>query len=223
MSVAGISSTGALAQSGFISTLQQRRNDFQQLAQALQSGDLSGAQAAFSDLTSLNQNRGVQSANSTISNDFSAIGQALQSGDLAGAQQAFATLQQDVQSAFQQSGGSAQSSQQVTQQAQQSQAAHHHRHHHVGNPSQNSASDATGDSLTVTGGEGDQVVINLGTNNGATSGPEQVTLNFNGNSGGPEQVTLNLSGNETVTLNFGAGSTSSAATQTTGGQVNLTA
>lgn len=68
MSVAGISSTSIAAQPGLLGTFQQQRNDFQQLSTALQSGDLTSAQAAFTDLSKLSQNSktGAQSSASQI-------------------------------------------------------------------------------------------------------------------------------------------------------------
>lgn len=65
---------------------QQQRQDFNQLAQALQSGDLSAAQKAFSTL----------SANSPKAADpnspLGKLGAALQTGDVKAAQQAFSAL-----------------------------------------------------------------------------------------------------------------------------------
>jgi hypothetical protein len=67
----------------------------EQLGQALQSGDLAGAQQEYSAIQTLAQN-GPFNGNAFFVNqrqqDFTAIGQALQSGDLAGAQQAFTQL-----------------------------------------------------------------------------------------------------------------------------------
>lgn len=222
MSAAGISST-SLSQSSLFATFQQRRTDFQQLSQSLQNGDLSGAQAAYTDLTNLSKNSSSTAANSNsqISQDFVAIGTALQNGDLAGAQQAFATFQSDVKAAFQQRFQNFQSQQ--AQQSQQSVHHHHHHHHSTNNESQNSGSN--GDSISITDANGDKVTINLGSGN-SKGGPENVTLNFGGNNG-PEQVTLNLSGNDNITLNFGSVSPSSSSatstSQTTGSQLNVTA
>jgi len=100
--------------------IQQRKQDFGQLASALQIGNLTGAQSAFSTLQNLNiqgqnTNTAVNSSSNssdTISNDFAALGQALQSGDIGNAQSAFAQLQTDMQ--MQHSSG------------------HHHYHHHNG-------------------------------------------------------------------------------------------
>ena len=75
---------------------QQRLADLTQLGQALQSGDLAGAQSAFNALTALGQTgpnkNGQAFSRVDRAQDFQAIGQALQSGDLAGAQSAFANL-----------------------------------------------------------------------------------------------------------------------------------
>jgi hypothetical protein len=84
----------------------QIRQDFNQLASALQSGDLSGAQSAFSNLQQLLQGRQTGSnassnGPSTIQTDFAAVGQALQSGDLNQAQNIFSQLQKDLQAARQ--------------------------------------------------------------------------------------------------------------------------
>ena len=221
MSVVGISSTNVAVQPSLLATFQQRRNDFQQLAQSLQSGDLAGAQAAFTDLTNLSQNSkaGASSSTSQIGQDFAAIGQALQSGDLAGAQQAFATFQQDVKGAFQPPSQNSQAAQQ------QVSVQHHHHHHGAGSSasSDDSQSGASnGDSISITDASGDKITINLGASGSSNGGPEQVTLNF-GNNSGPEQVTLNLSGNDNITLNFGSTGSSSSSSQSAGSQLNVSA
>jgi len=111
MSVSGIFSSNYF-QPNFSANQQSQvqtiKQDFQQLGQDLQAGNLSQAQQDYTTLTQAIQN-GTSNAN-PAAQAFSALGQALQSGDLAGAQQAFATLQQDLQ------GGS--------------QVGHHHHHHH---------------------------------------------------------------------------------------------
>ena len=122
--ISGISSSNASMQA-WQAMMQQRKQDFSQLATALQSGNLSGAQSAFSTLQSLN-GQGQSSAASptaassnasasgnTISSDFAGLGQALQSGSIANAQSAYAQLQTDMQ-------------------AQQTSGHHHHHHHHYG-------------------------------------------------------------------------------------------
>jgi hypothetical protein len=109
MSIAGISSSSLFQPTALQSFFVQRRLDIQQLGQALHSGDLATAQAAYTTLNALQrsvpaQNASGQSGTSAgpfldkkVAHDFAAVGQALQSGDVAGAQQAFATLQQDIQ------------------------------------------------------------------------------------------------------------------------------
>jgi outer membrane protein assembly factor BamD (BamD/ComL family) len=84
---------------------------FQQLAQDLQSGNLSGAQQDFSTIQQDIQSQGgghhhhsyLQDSSAAQQNPiaqlFSELGQALQSGNLSAAQQAYTTLQQDFQSA----------------------------------------------------------------------------------------------------------------------------
>jgi hypothetical protein len=89
---------------------QQFQQQFTLLVKALQSGDLSGAQQAYSALTQLQGNGSAPSdPNSPFAQALSKIGQALQSGDLTGAQQALSALQQQLQ---------------------QAQGTHHHHHHH---------------------------------------------------------------------------------------------
>ncbi len=86
--------------------MKQFQTNFADLANALQSGDLSAAQKAFSALS-----QGMPSNNNpenTIKNDFDALGKALQSGDLDAAKKAFSKLEQDMQA---------------------SRKMHHHSHH----------------------------------------------------------------------------------------------
>jgi soluble cytochrome b562 len=75
--------------------IKQFKTNFEKLAEALQSGDLSAAQNAFSVLL-----QGMPSNNNPqdkIKADFDALGKALQSGDLDAAKKAFLKLQQDMQ------------------------------------------------------------------------------------------------------------------------------
>lgn len=116
MSISSISSNSDYYQSyltnGSNSLRQQGQQDFKSLADALQSGDLGGAQNAFASLLQLfpnsstpvnsqTQNTATTSATSnatsSITSDLSVLGQALQSGDLAGAQKDFSKLMQDMQ------------------------------------------------------------------------------------------------------------------------------
>jgi len=113
MSISGVSSTTDLTQGNSTQTkFKQVKDDFQQLGQALQSGDLNTAQQAFAALQQLMPNLSAGNQNNSQSPllaDLNAVGKALQSGDLSAAKAAFAKLQQDVQSVNK---------------------GHHHRHHH---------------------------------------------------------------------------------------------
>jgi DNA-binding FadR family transcriptional regulator len=92
MSISSASASSVYQSSG-TSNLQQRRQEFQALGQALKAGDLAGAQKAFAALNpnASSSTQPTQSAQSS-SNNFSQLAQALQSGDLAGAQKAFAAI-----------------------------------------------------------------------------------------------------------------------------------
>jgi hypothetical protein len=92
-------------------TNQQQRTEFQQLTQALQSGDLITAQQAFSALTNSATSSGLQSVR--LSQGLNALGSALQSGNLTGAQNAYSSVQQSLQNSA-------------------PTVAHHHRAHHGG-------------------------------------------------------------------------------------------
>jgi hypothetical protein len=122
------------------SKFQQFQQEFQQLGQDLQSGNLSQAQSDFATLqqnapagspfssasTSSTSTSGTSSTSpantaspaNTISQAINQLAQDLQSGNLTSAQSDFATLQQDLQ-------------QSPTQGAQGH--GHHHHHHHVEN------------------------------------------------------------------------------------------
>jgi thioredoxin-like negative regulator of GroEL len=68
---------------------------FGQLTSAIQSGNLSAAQSAYSTLSQA----ASSNPNSPLAQALSQIGNALQSGDLSQAQQALTTLQQQMQGA----------------------------------------------------------------------------------------------------------------------------
>jgi hypothetical protein len=67
---------------------QQRQQNSQALSQALGSGDLNAAKAAYAALAGNGSNKAASDPNSP----FAQLGQALQSGDLAGAQKAFSQI-----------------------------------------------------------------------------------------------------------------------------------
>jgi hypothetical protein len=87
---------------------QPQNTEFQQLTQALQTGNLSTAQQAFSALTSSTTGSGLQSVQ--LKQDLNALGSALQSGNLSGARNAYSSIQQSLQNS-------------------NPIAAHHHRSH----------------------------------------------------------------------------------------------
>ncbi len=103
MSVAGISSSNLFDfnTQSVQSRKQQFQQQFQQLGQDLQSGNLSAAQTDFTTVqqsgpqissTSSNQNT------SPIAQDFKQLSQDIQSGNISAAQQDYAKIQQDFQS-----------------------------------------------------------------------------------------------------------------------------
>jgi len=143
MSVSGILSSILLSSdfSSVQSRAQRYKQQFQQLGQDLQSGNLSAAQADFAALQPSNSNSQAGSTatppgNSPIAQAFKQLSIDLQSGNVSAAQKDFATLQKDFQSQATQGGG------------------HHQRHHHVDNVSQNGGS---GNGSTIS-----QVLAQLG-------------------------------------------------------------
>lgn len=139
---------------------QQARQDYTQLANALQSGNLTNAQSAYAALQQLvqaqtgangasntNSSTNSTNGNDAITNDFSALGQALAAGDLTQAQSVFSQLQSAVQAAQQLGTSQTQNGTQVA-----APHGHHHHHHHGGGSSSQSASSTstTGTSSTST-------------------------------------------------------------------------
>ncbi|MGA9554758.1 MAG: hypothetical protein WBR30_21105 [Candidatus Sulfotelmatobacter sp.] len=123
MSVSGISSSSLYNTQDIQNNAQQFRQEFQQLGQDLQSGNLSAAQSDFATL----QNLGTQNStatsqtNSPMAQAFSQLAKDLQSGNLSAAQQDFATIQQDFQN--------------QSTQGQTGATQGHHHHHHGGSGS----------------------------------------------------------------------------------------
>jgi outer membrane protein assembly factor BamD (BamD/ComL family) len=95
MSVTGLSS------GGFFSQIQQFHQEFSQLGQDLQSGNLSAAQSDFAALQSNgpqgNDASGLSQSSSPIAQAFSQLANDLQSGNLSAAQQDYSTIQSDFQ------------------------------------------------------------------------------------------------------------------------------
>lgn len=111
MSVAGISSSNLFNVNDSRESLQsQMRQEFEQLGQDLQSGNLSAAQSDFATLTQMEPQSTSSSSSSTATSTspmaqaFAQLSKDLQSGNLSAAQQDFAAIQQ-VQANAVQSGG----------------------------------------------------------------------------------------------------------------------
>ncbi len=152
----------------------QRRKDFQALASAVNSGDISQAQQALSALQSDTQSsqttasgsaqtsQSVSPLGAQIKTDFSALTTAVQNGDLTGAQSALSNLKQDSSSASQSAGD--------TGQAQQT---HHHHHHQSGGGDSASAASST----TSTSSSSDQTTSAVGANSTVASVLTEYTSN----------------------------------------------
>jgi hypothetical protein len=228
-------STAAVSPSSIYQELQTyfqaRNSDLKQLGQALQSGDLAGAQQEFSAIQNLGQGGPFANGNEFRSNqrqeDFNAIGQALQAGDLAGAQQAFAQL---TSTTLQHHHSSEAPPSVVVNLSLASTAASAPTAAPA--PSSTSAPQPAAPSSTGSA-PGTEIILNLGNvtpgeqinigiSNGS-NGSEQVTIGVsNQQNQSAEQITLNLnqSTNQQIILNL-FNSTASSAAQGSG--VNLTA
>lgn len=198
-------STSAVSSSSLNQSLQQyfqtRHTDLTQLSDALNSGDLTAAQTAFNNISSLGQSgpfaNGQPFAIPQREQDFQAVGQALQNGDLSQAQAAFGAL-----------GGT-------------------FAPHGVLDPIATAPSGGTGSGsgpeiiLNLSGGNTgapEQITINI--NNSTSGGGEQVSLSVGGQGSNPQEVTFNLgaNSNEQIVLNLlGASSSTSGASSSPSG------
>jgi len=97
---------------GYSARLQKPRNDFRQLGQDLQTGNLTQAQQDFATLAQ-SVPGALQNNNNPLVQDLKTLGKDLQSGNLSAAQQEYSKVQQDAQHVY-------------------SHVRHHH-HHHPGN------------------------------------------------------------------------------------------
>lgn len=88
MTISGLGTNPSLYQGTQQTIAARRDNNFRQLGQALQSGNLGAAQQAFASFLQT-----FGSTQGTSTSPLGALTQALQSGNLGAAQQAFATLQ----------------------------------------------------------------------------------------------------------------------------------
>jgi hypothetical protein len=234
-------STAAVSSSSISQQLQQyfqtRTTDLRQLGQALQSGDLSAAQTAFSNVATLGKSGPVANGNPFYSSqreqDFTAIGQALQSGDLAGAQKALEALRSTVGKGT----GVGQNppiANPISPVANPVSGVGPEVIINLssGGASPASPSGAAAPTFTTAASNGPEIILNLANNSGSTS-PEQITIDIsNAASGSGEQVsigvgnqgantpqlTFNLpaNSNEQIVLNLldGSSATSNASSST---------
>lgn len=209
-------STSAVSTSSLNQQLQQyfqtRQSDLQELGQALNSGDLAGAQTAYNSIVSLGQGGPFASGNPFRANqreqDFAAVGQALQSGDLAGAQHAFSALagrsrngaQQQVDPLPPKLSASPVSASPVTASA---------GPEIIINLS-SAATSSVATTGTTTGAQADPVPSQLSASPASASAGPEIVLNLSSgaNSATPEEITINISnptngGGEQVSLSIG--------------------
>ena len=149
MSTSAVSPTSGLSQTDSQNSVNLLRQNFEQLASSLQSGDLTGAQKALSNLESLVQSsqstsqtlivHSTSTRNSTIQNDVAALGQALNFGDLSAAQSDFSRLVKDLQPAGQD-----------VAPGQRVGSARRHGHHHDPEASDSDSSTATPETTAST-------------------------------------------------------------------------
>ena len=140
MSSAISSTSGSAAYNGYQAdpSKDQFKQDMQSLQAALQSGDLSGAQDAFTKIQDMQQQRankgegqntqaGANGSN-PMKKDMDALQSALQSGNVQDAQSAFAQLQTDMKA----KGG------------------HHGHHHHQSSSDSQTSTDTSASNSTAT-------------------------------------------------------------------------
>ncbi|MGA7755492.1 MAG: hypothetical protein WCB05_21865 [Candidatus Sulfotelmatobacter sp.] len=112
MSVSGILSSNLFSyQNQNVNNNQQFQQDFAQLGQDLQSGNLTAAQSDLSTLEQLKPQATTSTQNNPVAQAFSQLSQDLQSGNLSAAQQDYTNVQQDIQKHI---------------------SGTHHHHHHEG-------------------------------------------------------------------------------------------
>jgi len=202
MSVSGLSSSNFFASlnpTAAQSKSKQIQQDFQQLGQDLQSGNLSQAQSDFSALQQLLPGQQTQSTTGTtgttgasgsqssnpISQAVAQLGADLQSGNLSAAQSDFARLQQDLQ---QQNGVS----------------SHHFRHHH-GHPISENSQSGQNSPATLFGELGQELQSgNLTAAQQTYSSLQQDFLQFIGGDGASGSASTSTSTSGSSSLNVSA-------------------
>lgn len=135
MSVSGISSSNLYNYStqNVQTQINQVQQDFKQLGQDLQSGNLSAAETDFTTLQkAIPQSSSTSSSQSSspIAQAFQQLSKDLQAGNLSAAQQDYSSIQQDFQNLATQMQG-------------------HHHHHHGGGGSSTSGTSTSGTSASA--------------------------------------------------------------------------
>jgi len=98
MSLAGIFSSNLFSyQNQSVNNNQQFKQDFAQLGQDLESGNLTAAQSDMATLEQLKPQATTSTENNPVAQAFNQLSQDLQSGNVSAAQQDYTTLQQDIQ------------------------------------------------------------------------------------------------------------------------------
>ncbi|HEY6765539.1 MAG TPA: hypothetical protein VI386_12260 [Candidatus Sulfotelmatobacter sp.] len=208
MSTAAISNSTSVQGAQYF---QDRKIDLQQLGQALQAGNLAGAQQSFAAIQLLGQNgpfaNGKAFAVPQRQVDFNAIGESLQSGDIAGAQQALSLLQATFKSANVNKGVLDPGPAVVINLSAQAAAAATST-----TPAGATSTTTSGATGTPASGlpsrpsaTGPEIVLNFGTPAGGSL--EEITLTFNNTGSGAEQLTVEVGtqqnqNTQQVTLNL---------------------
>jgi hypothetical protein len=232
MSLAGVSSYVNPTPVNSPTFYSQRKSDAGQLQQALQSGDLAGAQSAYNALASLQSSTGSGPFpnNKVLSGDFNALGDALQAGNLSAAQQIGAKLRQDIRTAIQNQGGGnaipagAQSSVQPEIIINLSTGAS------SSTPNSSTTDGSTSGTPTATLGSTSPITSSVGTptstspassTSGVTAstttsnGVPELILNLGGGAGSPSEIDINFgsaAANSQIQINLGTGSNGQAET-----------
>jgi hypothetical protein len=201
MSVSGISSSNFLAAfhpAAVQNKFKPIQQDFQQLGQDLQSGNLTHAQSDFSALQQLLPSQQAPGATATtnsaasgsqstspISQAVTQLGADLQSGNLSAAQSDFATLQQNLQ----QRGG----------------VSSHRFHHHHGGPIFENSSTGQNSPATLFGELGQELQSgNLAAAQQTYSSLQQDFLQFVGGNGSTSSTNTGVSTGASGGLNISA-------------------
>ena len=212
MSLTGVSSFASPGPVNSPTFYSERKSDATQLQQALQNGDLAGAQSAYSSLASLQSSTGTGPFpnNKVLSGDFAALGDALKAGDLAGAQQVGLKLRQDIKTAIQNQGQNA-----IPPNALSS-VQPEIIINLSGSNSGSSTAPSTGSTAAASAPSATSPTASTAANSSpANSALPELVLNLGGGSGSPSQIDLNFgsaAAGSQIEINLGTGSNGPAET-----------